>query len=80
MSYKDKRKTRIRSDLEPGDLVVRRRGWFVPIAAEDVPKEGLYPWGVYMFGRIVRGRIVTEPKKKARHFFETKKRVVLKTK
>ncbi len=43
---KDRRKTRLRSDLRHGDLVTRsRNGWFVPVgSSEDCTGN---PWGMY---------------------------------
>lgn len=40
---KDRRTTRFRSDLKPGDLVTRIKGWFVP--AKLQPNNTV--WGMY---------------------------------
>jgi len=40
---KDRRTTRIRSDLKQGDFVTRRKGWFIPL--KNKPNASI--WGVY---------------------------------
>ena len=38
----DRRKSRIRSDVEQGYLIVRRNGWFVPAGCEGGDIVGIY--------------------------------------
>jgi len=40
---KDRRTTRLRSDLKHGDFVTKRKGWFIPLE----PKPNALVWGIY---------------------------------